>query len=602
MVHHNPGEVLFSSAFNDPAHLLNYGYNGQVFKHLNCAATFAASGVEVFPIGSPERAWLDGLTTRLEQEMAAAKAKGLLVFHHIDLLVLPTRLVEHFRAETCDPQTGRLSLSRPQTLGLHRMLFEELCTRFPLVDGFIIRVGETYLYDAPFHTGNGSIPHSGPAWTPEYGYEQLLDGKPAESHWSGAQSEAYVKLIQFLRDEVCVRHDKFLVFRTWDMYPDKLHARLDHYLEVTDQVEPHEKLLFSIKHTALDFWRRVKVNECLGRGRHPQLIEVQCQREYEGKGAYPNYIMEGVINGFEENAKKIGLKDLVSHPQIRGIFGWSRGGGWHGPYVKSELWPDLNAYVLGRFASNPACSEEEIFSQYARERLRLPARDVERFRQLCRLSAEGVLKGRYCEAFDRYLDESLLPAGCWMRDDRLGGRAQLRLVLGRLYQKNLLAEALREKSEAVTLWKTIRELASAIAWPTDELRAAMLISAQYGELLFRIVETGWRVLVAGYVGDRTGRYEREGITMAAAAYHDCWREYQALASAPWCASLYQGRYFNLPGTPAVPGLDETVAHYVCVAGELNHSAALQPAPSRQTRVSATADQRFGNTASPSPPL
>jgi len=592
MVHHNPGEAPFSSAFNDPAHLLEYGYNAQVFKHLNCAATFAASGVDVFPAGSPERAWLDDLTARLVRDMAAAKAKGLLVFHHLDLFVLPTRLIEHFRADICDPQTGRISLDRPQTLALHRMLFEELCARYPLVDGFIIRVGETYLYDTPYHTGNGPIPHSGPAWTPEYGYAQLLDGKPAESNWSGAQAEAYVKLIQFLRAEVCVRHGKLLVFRTWDMFPDKLHARVDHYLEVTDQVEPHENLLFSIKHTALDFWRRVKVNECLTRGRHPQLIEIQCQREYEGKGAYPNYVMEGVINGFEENARKIGLRDLVGHPQIKGIFSWSRGGGWHGPYLKSELWPDLNAYVLGQFAWNPVRSEAEIFSQYAREQLRLPAGEIERFRQLCQLSTVAVLKGRYCEAFDRALGESLLPAACWMRDDCLGGRAQLSQVLGWLYQKNLLAEALREKADAVALWESIRELAEAIAWPSDSLRSAVLVSAEYGELLFRIVHAGWRVLAAGYVGDRTASYDRAEITAAAAAYHAYWSKYRGLSSAPCCASLYQGNYFNLPGDPAVPGLDESVSYYLQLACAPDRE--FQPATSKPARHSVAAISSNGS--------
>ena len=601
MVHHNPGEAPFSSAFTDPAHLLEYGYNAQVFKHLNCAATFAASGVDVFPADSPERDWLDAFSSGLEREMAAAKAKGLLVFHHIDLFVLPRRLIEHFRSDICDEKTGRVSLDRPLTLALHRMMFEELCARFPLVDGFVVRVGETYLYDAPYHGGNGPIPQSGPVWTPQYAYEPVLEGKPAEAHWSAAQSDAFVKLIRFLRAELCVRHKKFLVFRTWDMFPDKLHARLDHYLEVTDQVEPHEKLLFSIKHTALDFWRRVKVNECLTRGRHAQLIEIQCQREYEGKGAYPNYIMDGVINGFEENADKIGLKDLVSYPKVRGIFGWSRGGGWYGPYLKSELWPDLNAYVLGQFGRNPALSEAEIFSQYVRERLCLPAGEIERFRRVCLLSAEAVLKGRYCESFDRHLDESLLPTGCWMRDDRLGGRAQLRLVMAYLYERNLLPAALREKSEAVTLWKTIHELAGAMAWPTDELRSAVLVSAQYGEVLYRIVEAGWRVLAAGYVGDRTGQYDREGIAAAAVAYYDCWREYQALASRPWCASLYQGRYFNLPGDTAVPGLDETVAHYVCMAGVLDHRAALLAA-SRQTSGPIALGQHLGNPASPLPPL
>jgi len=87
------------------------------------------------------------------------------------------------------------------------------------VDGFIIRVGETYLYDTPYHTGNGPIPHLGPVWTPDYAYRELLDEKPEEPNWSGAQTDAYVKLIRFLRSEICVRHDKILMFRTWDIFP-----------------------------------------------------------------------------------------------------------------------------------------------------------------------------------------------------------------------------------------------------------------------------------------------------------------------------------------------------------------------------------------------
>src|SRR5436190_291452 len=130
MVHHNPGEPRFQSAFLNPEHLVDYGFNGQVFKHINCVATFAASGVDVFPEGSPDRAWLEEFTPGIEQEIASAKAKGLKVFYHIDLFVLPKRLVEHFKAEICD-QTGRISLERPRTLELHRVLFDELTERFP---------------------------------------------------------------------------------------------------------------------------------------------------------------------------------------------------------------------------------------------------------------------------------------------------------------------------------------------------------------------------------------------------------------------------------------------------------------------------------------
>ena len=300
MVHHNPGEPPFKSRFLDPAHLADYGFNGQVFKHINCVATFAASGVDCFPAGSPERAWLEEFTPGIEREIAAAKNQGLKVFYHIDLFVLPKRLVEHFKNEICDPATGRISLGQPKTLELHKILFDELTARFPQMDGYIIRVGETYLFDTPHHIGNSPIPKVGPAWTPNYLYSETLAGRsPAEPRWDKSQADAYVKLLRFLREEICVKHGRQIFFRTWDIFPDKLHASLPHYLEVTDQVEPHPLLAFSIKHTALDFWRHTKVNECLTQGRHPQIIEVQCQREYEGKGAYPNYVMDGVINGFE---------------------------------------------------------------------------------------------------------------------------------------------------------------------------------------------------------------------------------------------------------------------------------------------------------------
>jgi len=559
MVHHNPGEPPFQTRFLNPAHLADYGFNGQVFKHINCVATFAATGVDCFPAGSPERAWLKKFTPGIEREIAAAKARGLKVFYHIDLFVLPKRLVEHFKDEICDPQTGRILPDQPKTLELHRVLFDELTARFPQVDGYIIRVGETYLFDTPHHVGNGPIPRVGPAWTPTYLYEETLAGRePAEPRWAKSQADAYVKLIGFLREEICVKHGKQVFFRTWDIFPDKLHARLDHYLEVTDQIEPHPRLAFSIKHTALDFWRHVKVNECLTQGKHPQIIEVQCQREYEGKGAYPNYVMDGVINGFDENTKKIGLKNLLGHPKILGVYSWSRGGGWYGPYIKNELWPDLNAFVLAQFVQDPSRTEEEIFQDYAQHKIGLQGEDICRFRKLCLLSTRAILKGRHCAAFDRALKESVLPTALWMRDDRLGGREQLAPVLDYLGERNLFAEALTEKAEAVKLWGEIKSLADEISWPKNSAGEFVRVSAEYGRLLFTIVEQGWRILIAGERADAAGRLDEAELAAALTRYDEAWSEYRALGTLPQCASLYEGRYFNLPGTPEAAGLDESV--------------------------------------------
>jgi hypothetical protein len=556
MVHHNPGEAPFESRFLDPEHLRSYGFNGQVFKHVNCVATYAASGVDCFPVDSPEREWLDAFTPGIEREIAAAKASGLMVFYHIDLFVMPKRLVEHFRSEICDPESGRILLDRPKTLELHRVLFDELAARFPELDGYIIRVGETYLFDTPHHVGNGPIPLVGPAWTPEYLYAETLAGSElGDARWTTAQADAYVDLVGFLREELCVKHRKQLFFRTWDIFPDKLHARLDHYLEVTNRVEPHPKLAFSIKHTALDFWRHVKVNECLTQGNHPQIIEVQCQREYEGKGAFPNYVMDGVINGFEENRVRIGLKALIGNPKILGVYSWSRGGGWYGPYIKNELWPDLNAFVLARFVGDPSCDEEAVFRGYASDKLGLEGEDISRFRELCLLSARGLLKGRHCAAFDRLFGESVLPTACWMRDDRLGGVDQLATVIETLNTNGRLDEALLEKAEAVEIWSEIVALAHAINWPAGSNGDFVKVSVEYGLRLFEIIRQGWRVLIAGH------RADTAEIEDAIACYDTSWNDYRALKSDPLCPSFYQGNYFSLPGSPLVSGLDESVNRF-----------------------------------------
>jgi hypothetical protein len=561
MVHHNPGEPPFESAFLDPAHLARRGFNGQVFKHLNCVATFEATGVEVFPAGTPDRAWLDSFTSEREHEITAAKDAGLTVFYHLDLFVLPKRLVEHFRDEIRDAETGRILLDRPRTLELHRVMFDELSARFPEVDGYIIRIGETYLFDTPYHTGNGPLPKCGGSWDPLYGYAEAIAGTKATSPWSAEHSAACSRLVSFLRGEICEKHGKQLIFRTWDTAPDRLHAVPENYLAVSNAVDPHPKLCFSIKHTALDFWRRVKVNECLGIGRHPQIIEVQCQREYEGKGAFPNYIMHGVIDGFSENAKPIGLKQLAASPLYQGVYSWSRGGGWYGPYLKNEFWCDLNASVLAAWVRAPHRSEEEVFREHVRGQFGLSEKETSRFRSLCLLSADAVLKGRQCEAFDRILHESILPTALWMRDDRLGGSEQLAPVLDFLGTHGLFEEVLAEKDHAVELWQQICKLAAAISWPDEALGAHVRASADYGLRLFDWIRHGWHVMAHSWHADHRDASAKSFLTEAVSACDDARREYQKLAENPACASLFQGSYFSLPGQPAVPGLDATVDSY-----------------------------------------
>jgi hypothetical protein len=563
MVHHNPGEPPFNTKFLDPATLVNYGYNGQVFKHINCIVTFSSLNPDIFPENSKDREWIDSFSEGIRKEIAAAKARNLSIFYHLDLFVLPKRLVEIYKNEICDEQTGKISIFKPKTLEIHSRMFDELCSKFPEVDGYIIRVGETYLYDTPYHTGNGPIPNNGPKWSPTYLYDKAINNSNLSQsyYWTNEQIEPYVKIINFLRDELCQKHNKFLIFRTWDIFPDKLHSVKEHYLDVTEQIEPHDKLIFSIKHTALDFWRHIKVNPSLTIGKHPQIIEVQCQREYEGKGAYPNYVMDGVINGFEETKDKKGLKDIIQHSLIRGLYTWSRGGGWYGPYPKNEFWSDLNTYVISHFANNPNKAEHEIFREFCHNNLKLSEKDTATFREICLLSARAVLKMRHCEPFDKNLKESLLPTANWMRDDRLGGLDQLKEIFEFLYEQRLFDQALKEKQEAIQIWHEIKEKYQQLSVPDSSLHEFIKTSIDYGLNLSQIIYQGWRVLIAGFRGDKQGSYDMEELQRAVNSYEASWDSYKELGQSPYCSSLYHGKYFNMPQDPTTPGMQESVSKY-----------------------------------------
>ena len=308
MVHHNPGETAFDSAFTDSAHLKSLGFTGQCFKHINAAIEFTSLKGARAP-SSKEVIWLKKLAKQVTDEILEAKQAGLLVFYHVDLIVLPKRILQSFKKDLCDPETGKISFDKPFTKKLHRHLFAEMFEQFPDVDGIITRVGENYLFDTPFHTGNTAVTYEG------------------ESH-SPREISEFAQLIQFLREEICEKYNRYLIHRTWDIQNNRFHSNPEFYLGVTDQIPPHRKLLFSIKHTHIDFHRYARWNPCLGKGKHRQVVEVQCQREYEGKGAYPNFSSSGVVDGFPEAGQSNNLRKFVKSPYFAGVLSWSRGCGW----------------------------------------------------------------------------------------------------------------------------------------------------------------------------------------------------------------------------------------------------------------------------------
>ena len=57
--------------------------------------------------------------------------------------------------------------------------------------------------------------------------------------------------IKILREEICVKRNKKLFYRAWDF--SGLHANPEFFKETMKDVEPHNNLYISIKHTLRDF-------------------------------------------------------------------------------------------------------------------------------------------------------------------------------------------------------------------------------------------------------------------------------------------------------------------------------------------------------------
>ena len=558
MVHNNPGEPLTKTVFNDPVYLAKNQFTGQVindFSFAHAAITFDKLNPQIFPKGSKERLWVENSANKIRENIDKAHKAGIKVYYFTDIIVLPKKLVDIYRSEICD-ENGKISFERPKTIEIHRIMLNELFDTFPELDGLVIRTGETYLNNVPYHTGNNPITNG------------------AESH---------VKLINLLREEVCIKRNKKIFYRTWSL--GGIHEDAKYYLNVTNRIEPNENLVFSIKHTKGDYHRTFDFNPTLGIGNHGQIIEVQCQREYEGKGAYPNYVMDGVINGFEEfslNSPQVGnksLNDIKNNPNFRGVWSWSRGGGWVGPYISNEFWCKLNTYVIGHWAVNTQKTELEIFNQFMDEN-GIEGTSRQKFRELSLLSAKAVLRGH---------DSALLPFEddwvWWIRDEFLSGisptdtssniitsEGQLNQAFTQWYNKGLLDKAIVEKYEAVELWKKIKKLSDSIILKNKEDEHYIRTSSQYGLLLHQIIAEGWNIMALGYIGDRTGKYDKVALALSIENYDDLWRKYENLKQKfSDCASLYKPYAFIYIGPEyhKKKGMDASVNHYRDLINKLN---------------------------------
>lgn len=531
MLSDNPGEVGFMSRYEHGDFMTERGYDGMTFSLFEAAqygllwdkydqsrgitlteeeylqnpsssSVTQQNNKKVFPYGSKERKWVEEKRGEIIKMYADAKKAGQKVYFMQDVIVLPTKL----KNDRSDIQSsGKIDIRKAETQKVMDFMYEEMFTDpdfcdesgRSLIDGIYIRYGETYTgssWGVPYHTGNNPI--------------------------MGDSTQTHLLLMNYLRDKICVGLDKEIIYRTWGFGAFQYDRST--YLTISDQLEPHENFYFAIKHTNGDFHRTFTFNQTLNVGKHKQIVEVQAGREYEGKGAFPNYIAGGVINGFEEysflmRANEVqSLKDVINVPNslIKGIWTWSRGGGWAGPYINgpgypnsipddpnkdktdgsipvengSELWCDLNSYVINKWAKDTSVSDEELVKDYAREELHMNEEDAQSFYELCEKSARAVLLGRARNTNAYDVDV------WWTRDDGVN-TGSFRNNVKNAVNKSAENVMLAEKAESVELWKEMMEIADGLSDDLYNVKLAdsetsvkdyIIMTTSYGYHLFDI--------------------------------------------------------------------------------------------------------------------
>jgi hypothetical protein len=528
MVHFNPGEPAPHTRFLDPTYLKQMGYTGQVlFSNIEGVPTFST----LFPnlLDETARTWATQAAAVIEKKISAARAANLPAYAWMQLTVFPKALVARERAGICNAK-GQIDVELPRTQQLIAAQLDEIFARFPQLDGLVIRTGEVYMQDLPHHASSGNTA----------GTELIQE---STSILNGPAS--HIALLRVLRERACLR-GKRIFYRTWDFGPH-FHNNPDYYLRVTDAIEPHPNLIFSIKHQQGDFHQLTPFNPTLTLGRHRQIVEVQCQREAYGKGAHPYYIGQGVITGWEDMAwvnpagRPKGLADIIANPLIAGVWTWSRGGGWQGPFIKNEFWCALNAAVVSHYAENPTRSEPALLNAFARQS-GLPAAQLAAFRELNLLSAKGVLRGQLTALRVPVATTSNAPFDVWWtRDDKIGVPN-----LTDFLRLHLIDASIAEKREAVAIWQRIEAISQTLTFADSDTTAFVRSSCTYGRMKYAIIAAGWTAYALGLQGKADGSYNRPAIQAAIADWDKLWAEWKHIAATdPWCSTLYKPQAFDV---------------------------------------------------------
>lgn len=515
----NPGEPAAETQYRDPQLLRELGYNGLVIY-----STTGISGLLAPDTISSQdiRRWVTDQFDTVEKSVREARAAGLGVWLTYDAPSLAKELIGS--AMTCIKNPDTLCPASDELLDMSAECLDALISRMGPIDGIVLRLGDNDAHRIPYLIGNDIY-------------------SPHCSRCSNlGRADRLVKYIRFFYEKVVEQMGLRLIIRGWNLRPRGLHDDADLCQRVMEQLPVDDRLIMSFKFTQTDFWRYQRWNpSSLVCGERPIIYELECQREFEGKGAFPNYQASLWRDGPPEIEPRFGLAEASKQVNLAGLWAWVRGGGWGGPFVKDETWIDANVVAVPQLAANPQADPEALARAWINDRLQIhDSAGTEAVLKALTHSAQSVLETFYVGPYARSKVDAWYPAGHFIQDDNLDAEAAWAL-LQRL-PDSVLDEVLHEKQQAVERISRDRAaLQRTLAQGNHKKGAILAHTMEYTESLAETIRNLFAGLISYRRHGRRGDPKQAGAAMdrLLAAQHTWNHHTQRVASYPGTASAFR---------------------------------------------------------------
>ncbi|MEW6746383.1 MAG: hypothetical protein AB1486_26885 [Planctomycetota bacterium] len=350
----------------------------------------------------------------------------------------PTALLQSEEVEslTHDGDSGVLCLSKPACWQMLAAKYAEAADLIGRFDGYVIQEATSPLVSSDgLFAASPAYDIPGPSFPP-------LVGAGCATCRGESYESTVGDLIASLRAMVRRAGPEKFVYRAYQPSTELAHSDPQVYRSLTAQLKDTTGLWIALKETQTDFWEYGFPNPCLGEGPIAQIVEFDCERRHEGRGAWPSFVGERAARTYRY-CKSRGVRGIWNHHH----------GGIGRPTPGTDLWNRANAYVAAHLMWDPELDAQALGREWAA--IAVTPDGADSMAELLRISERVARKWRYVEAYSR--DHwSFLPAAGLLQGDALGGQP----FLDALYAASPFGvdAMLREKDEAVSLATRMLEL------------------------------------------------------------------------------------------------------------------------------------------------